>query len=222
MHCVVTAGPTAEPLDEVRYLTNTSTGRLGSGLAAFLMKQGCEVTLLRSRLATVPFDGGAPTIHEFRSTAELWLGLERLKGENVDAVFHVAAVSDFTFGSVYQRTVAGQLELRKERKFSTTGGALLAELTPTPKIIERLRGWFPRAWCVGWKYEMDGDRRDAMEAARNQLRRYGTHACVANGAAYGSGYGVVTEKGDSQHYEDARLLYEGLWERLMAFGVRSS
>jgi len=46
MHCIVTAGPTFEPLDEVRRLTNFSTGRLGTELANFLTAQGHEVTLL--------------------------------------------------------------------------------------------------------------------------------------------------------------------------------
>ena len=45
MNCIVTAGPTYEPLDEVRRLTNSSTGRLGSELANYLTARGHRVTL---------------------------------------------------------------------------------------------------------------------------------------------------------------------------------
>ena len=46
MRCIVTAGPTFEPLDEVRRLTNFSTGRLGTELANFLQAAGGDVSLL--------------------------------------------------------------------------------------------------------------------------------------------------------------------------------
>ena len=52
LRCIVTAGPTCEPLDDVRRLTNFSTGRLGSRLAAHLASQGHEVVLLRGEAAT--------------------------------------------------------------------------------------------------------------------------------------------------------------------------
>ena len=46
MNCIVTAGPTYQPLDDVRRLTNFSTGRLGTELANFLAARGHQVTLL--------------------------------------------------------------------------------------------------------------------------------------------------------------------------------
>ena len=52
MNCIVTAGPTYEPLDDVRRLTNFSTGRLGTELANFLVARGHQVTLLISAQAT--------------------------------------------------------------------------------------------------------------------------------------------------------------------------
>ena len=52
MNCIVTAGPTFEPLDDVRRLTNFSTGRLGTELANFLAAHGHQVTLLIGESAT--------------------------------------------------------------------------------------------------------------------------------------------------------------------------
>ncbi len=223
MHCIVTTGPTAEPLDEVRRLTNASTGRLGLGLGEYLVEQGCRVTMLRSRLATVPSPGHGQIIHEFTTTAELEACLERVASEAVDAVFQVAAVSDFALGRVYDLVTPGWLVAREERKVGTSQGDLLVELKPTPKLIRRLTEWFPKAWCAGWKYELDGNREQAIERARAQIQRYGTHACVANGRAYGSGFGLVTGDGSCRHYPTAESLYAGLWEVLRGFlGMRAT
>ena len=52
MNCIVTAGPTFEPLDDVRRLTNFSTGKLGTELANFLTARGHKVTLLIGESAT--------------------------------------------------------------------------------------------------------------------------------------------------------------------------
>src|ERR1051326_5610387 len=100
MHCVVTTGPTYEPLDKVRRLTNFSTGRLGSELAAFLSSRGHEVTLLLAEMATYRNDSPARRVEPFTTTADLRERLQSLAAEKVDAVFHAAAVSDFRFGKV--------------------------------------------------------------------------------------------------------------------------
>jgi len=217
MHCIVTAGPTAEPLDEVRRLTNASTGRLGIGLGGFLAGRGCRVTLLRSRLATFQSPGEVDAAHEFTTTSELQTRLSALASEDVDAFFHVAAVSDFTFGKVYDRVTPGWLVERDDRKLATGDGDLMVELKPTPKVIARLADWFPKACRVGWKFEMDGNREHAIEAACGQIRRYGTHGCVANGLAYGNGYGLVSGDFVCRHYDDTEALYAGLWELAKGF-----
>src|SRR5881396_3056907 len=102
MNCIVTAGPTYEPLDEVRRLTNFSTGRLGSELASFLSAQGHEATLLIGQQATFRGERHARHVQTFTTTADLRDRLRALGGEAVDAVFHAAAVSDFTFGKVWR------------------------------------------------------------------------------------------------------------------------
>jgi len=115
MHCIVTAGPTAESLDEVRRLTNASTGRLGTELSEYLVAQGCQVTLLRSRLATFHAPGLEKPALEFLTTSELQECLSRLASDGIDAVFHVAAVSDFTFGKIWNRSPQGEMTEIKTR-----------------------------------------------------------------------------------------------------------
>jgi phosphopantothenate---cysteine ligase (CTP) len=189
MRCVVTAGPTFEPLDEVRRLTNFSTGRLGTELAEFLVSRGHDVTLFRGEQSTWTQSMKARLV-AFTTTTDL---REKLKAiGKCDAIFHAAAVSDFAFGKVWQRTPAGEVIPVKGGKISSRLDGLFVELVSTPKIIAELRAWFPEAFLVGWKFEVDGDRDQAAESGRKQMAECRTNACVVNGRAYGSGFGVIT------------------------------
>src|SRR5260370_40271917 len=109
MRCIVTAGPTYEALDEVRRLTNFSTGRLGSELATFLCARGHEVLLLLGQQTTFRGDRQAAHVETFSTTANLRERLKALGDGSVGAVFHAAAVSDFKFGKVWVRSSQGEL-----------------------------------------------------------------------------------------------------------------
>jgi phosphopantothenoylcysteine decarboxylase/phosphopantothenate--cysteine ligase len=207
MNCLVTAGPTYEPLDEVRRLTNCSTGRLGCELAGYLTREGHAVTLLLGCGATYRGHIEAQSIETFSTAADLQARLRGLSSERFDALFHAAAVSDFGFGRVWKRTLEGRLEEVHARKLSTRQGALLAELIPTSKIIVGLRPWFPQAKLIGWKYEVDGDRDRAVIEGVTQIQTTHTDACVVNGPAYGRGYGLVTGPGRWIHCGDAPALF---------------
>lgn len=208
MKCVVTAGPTIEPLDQVRRLTNFSTGRLGSRLAAFLAERGHQVLLLRSESAAS--DQSAGTLRTFLSTEDLWTRFEEAKADPPLAIFQAAAVSDYRFG----RITNAQGEELRGGKLSTTSGVLQAELVPTRKILPRLRDLFPQALIVGWKYEVDGDRATVLTRCREQLQQCRTNASVANGPAYGLGFGLVTSGGE-EHFRDPEELFKTLEELMV-------
>jgi len=197
MNCIVTAGPTYEPLDDVRRLTNFSTGRLGTELANFLTTRGHEVTLLLGETATWAGERRAKKVAAFSTTADLRGKLKALAERPFDAIFHVAAVSDFTFGKILSPD--DQKAVRPSKKIPTREGKWLVELVPTPKIIAELRGWFPRARIAGWKYEADGKRAEAIAAGQRQLIEYATDLCVVNGPAYGDGFALVTRNGAPGH-----------------------
>ena len=210
MHCVVTAGPTYETMDHVRRLTNFSTGRLGSELATFLSDHGHDVTLLIGQQATWRGERRAKRVETFTTTANLRERLEALSGCSVGAVFHAAAVSDFTFGKIWLRSSRGELSEIKSGKISTRQGTLLAELVPTPKLIASLRGWFQQAKLAGWKFEVDGDRASVFAAAEKQIRECLTDICVANGPAYGPGFGLINDAGRCGHCADTTELFAAL------------
>lgn len=214
MNCIVTAGPTYESLDAVRRLTNFSTGRLGSELAAFLVERGHTVTLLLGEQASYRDESFPGKMLSFSSTANLRARLEALAKENVDALFHAAAVSDFTFGKIWSRSAQGEMVEIKSGKISTRAGTLMAELVPTPKIIAELRQWYPNTRLVGWKYEVEGGRDDVVRLAARQIAECRTDRSVANGPAYGVGFGLIAADGSHTHLQDKTSLFDALEQLL--------
>ena len=210
MHCIVTAGPTYEPLDSVRRLTNFSTGRLGSELVNFLAAKGHELTLLIGQQATYRGVRHPQALQTFSTTTDLRERLRALSTANVGAIFHAAAVSDFFFGEIWRRSADGQLHPLSAGKISTRDGTLLAELLPTPKIIFELRNWFPQAKIIGWKYEVDDGRDEVIRKGLSQINECRTDACVVNGPAYGNGFGMLDAKGQCTHCDGMKSLFETL------------
>ena len=210
MRCLVTAGPTYEPLDRVRRLTNFSTGSLGTELANRLVADGHEVLLLRGEESQSVPPVAAVTVESFSTTSDL---AARFLGHTTTeriAIFHAAAVSDFTFGLVYERGENGSLTPIYQGKLHSRRGAIFAELKPTPKILMSLREWYPQAVITGWKYEVDGLRDDAVGKGLHQLTECSTDFCVINGPAYGAGFGLAQQKGPLWHLASRAELYDRL------------
>jgi phosphopantothenoylcysteine decarboxylase/phosphopantothenate--cysteine ligase len=205
MNFIVTAGPTIEKLDTVRRLTNFSTGRTGTEMANFLAGRGHQVTFLVGEQATWSGQRRAQKIVPFSTTADLQEKLKGLSKGSFDAVFHMAAVGDFMFGKIWKRDSGGQMQEVASDKFSTRDGTLLAELVPTPKLISQLSEWFPKSQVVGWKYEVEGKREDALVATQMFLEETKVNACVANGPAYGDGFGLITSTGQRHFAANAGL-----------------
>jgi len=223
MRLLLTCGPSYEPIDDVRRITNFSTGALGVRLAAALAAAGHEVRCFKGVGATTHETAGAAEVTPFSTNDDLLARLEAVerrhevrcfKGvgatthetagaaevtpfstnddllarleaverrEEVGAFLHVAALADFKV----RRDPGGV------RKRSSRAGEITLTLVPAAKVIGRLRGLFPNARIVGWKYELEGTREDALAKGVRQIAENGTDACVVNGAAYGRGFGVV-------------------------------
>jgi phosphopantothenate---cysteine ligase (CTP) len=171
------------------------------------------VILLISTQATHGGERRAQRVEGFTTTANLREKLQALSSKKVNAVFHAAAVSDFEFGRIQLQSPHGRLTEIKSKKIPTGAGKLVVELVPTRKIITDLRAWFPSARLVGWKFEAEGRRPDAVRAAEQQLAKCLTDVCVANGPAYGEGFGLVT-RGGHVHLADPPKLFDAL-EKLL-------
>ena len=209
LSCLVTAGPSYEELDQVRRLTNFSTGKLGCGLADYLSAAGHKVKILLGHYATHRDLTEAVDLDIFTTGENLRELLEKEKAEKYDAVFHAAAVGDFKFGQVFFRQEHEALVPLESGKFSTRHGTLFAELVPTKKILPDLRFLFPKSVIVGWKYEVDGDRRVAIQKGIDQARLCNNEASVVNGPAYGLGFGLV-QGSKVYHFETREPLFAAL------------
>src|SRR5262245_8829697 len=189
MKVIVTTGPSFEPIDEVRRLTNFSTGELGVLLANRLASRGCQVFCLKGVGATYPGPLQGPTHVPFTTNDELHQRLVELsQTESIQALFHVAALCDFKV----HRVEDAQGQTQSSAKLDSRASALTIHLEPAKKIISTLRGLFPQATLVGWKYELAGSRQEAFAKAWRQLQENGTDACVLNGRAYGPGFACCT------------------------------
>jgi len=200
---IVTTGPASAPIDEVRRITNSATGETGALLAEALIARGCEVFLCRGRGSTFTRVPEGAALHEFETNHDLDRVLEKLaetRGSDVVAVFHAAALSDYVVSSVE----GPRGPIAAARKIPGDLAQVTITLEPTAKILPRLRGWFPRAWIAGWKYELEGTRESAIEAARGQLTQGQTDATVVNGAAYGPGFGLLEGANPPRHFANKR------------------
>jgi len=137
---LVTAGPTHEPLDPVRFLGNRSSGKMGFALAAEAARRGARVTLVAGRvaLATPP---GVERIDV--STAEEMARAVTGRAPEADLVVMVAAVADF------RPRRAAASKIKKE------AGPPALELEPTPDILAGLRDLAPGAVLVGFAAETE-------------------------------------------------------------------
>jgi phosphopantothenoylcysteine decarboxylase/phosphopantothenate--cysteine ligase len=216
MRFLVTLGPTYESLDEVRRLTNFSTGSLGTELANSFTADGHEVTALRGYYAICTTPLRAAEVKPFTTTDHLLELFREQAARHYDAIFHAAAVSDFKFGGIFERSPDGSLSALKAGKVSTRSGTLMAELVPTAKIIAQLRNLFPGAKLFGWKYEVDGDQAAAVRAGQRQLADNRTDYSVVNGRAYGAGFGVLSRTGVIDHCPDSAALCKRLLRLALA------
>ena len=219
MRIIITCGPSHEPIDGARRLTNMSTGRLGVTLANFLTDAGHEVICLKGEGSTYRGAVRAVGLTTFATNADLAQALESISRlKTIDAVFHAAALCDYRVDQALND--AG--ETITSPKFATRDGRLHLVLAPAMKVLPKLRGWFPHARITGWKYELAGTRDDAFAKAWKQIHDGQTDACVLNGAAYGEGFAICHAGGQVESCPDTPALCKALLEGLLSRRPASS
>ena len=192
MKVIVTTGPSYEPIDEVRRLTNFSTGELGVMLAESLAAAGHQVFCLKGVNATHPHAPRGAELRPFTTNDDLHGQLAAMaRAHETGAAFHVPALCDFKVAQVEDAAGARC----QSAKIDSRAGPLTIVLEPARKVIAGLRELFPEASLIGWKYELNGGREEALGRAWQQLRENRTDACVLNGRAWGSGFAFCTPPG---------------------------
>jgi phosphopantothenoylcysteine decarboxylase/phosphopantothenate--cysteine ligase len=174
---VVTAGPTREALDPVRYVSNHSSGKMGVALAAAAWRRGAEVALVAGPIAA-PVPPGV-RLTRVESTAEM-AGAVAAELPQADVLIMAAAPADYR-----PAVVAAQ-------KMKRTGGPLALELAPTADILAGTRAMRrDGAVIVGFALETT----DLEANARRKLDAKGLDLIVLNDATEpGAGFGVDTNR----------------------------
>jgi phosphopantothenoylcysteine decarboxylase/phosphopantothenate--cysteine ligase len=186
LRVLVTSGGTAEPIDSVRVLTNTSTGRTGAGLATYLAERGHDVVLLRARTAAAAVGCREETFFTF---AELDAALTRLLGSGYfDAVIHAAAVSDFGVEAV---VVDGRANPPGAAKLESGAAPVALRLRANPKLVDtlRVRSHNPALQVVAFKLTNGATAAAAREAVRALFAHSGADWVVHNDLAEWTGGG---------------------------------
>ena len=173
---VVTAGPTWEPIDPVRFIGNRSTGKMGFAVAAEAFARGADVTMVVGPGTVEPPEGPA-VVHV--TTAEEMRDAVLRAAEGADAVVMAAAVADFRPES------ASGSKIKKE------GGAPELRLVPTPDILAELGARGGECVLVGFAAETD----DIEAEGRRKLEGKGVDLLVANEVGReGTGFGSETDR----------------------------
>ncbi len=168
---VITSGPTREYLDDVRFLSNASTGRMGHALARLAARRGAQVTLIQGpcALPTLPGVTTVPVI----STKDL-LAASREAADDADIIIFAAAPSDF------------RPRRRLKGKPPREGDGLTLDLVSTPDVAAALGRSKGERIHVGFALEVGGGE----ERARRKLKRKRLDAIVLNSTAnFGAGGG---------------------------------
>ena len=172
---LVTAGPTRESLDPVRYLTNHSTGKMGYAIAKMAMLRGAEVTLVSgpTSIAPPPFVDFVPV----ESAADMFRAVAE-RCEEMDFIFKAAAVADYTPASY------------SDDKMKKKDGDLSIPLERTQDILKYL-GQHRHAGQVICGFSME--TRDLIENSRAKLIKKNVDMiCANNLKVEGAGFGVDT------------------------------
>jgi len=165
MHVLITAGPTREPIDDVRFITNRSSGRMGWSLAQAAATAGHEVTLLWGAGNPLPGTIDGVQVERFERTAELQ-ALMHLHFGDCDVLIMAAAVADYI-----PRQVEGKLTRSK-------GEPLTLTLDPTPDLVAELAKLKrPDQRIVAFALE---EPAQLLSRAREKMIRKGVDAIVAN------------------------------------------
>jgi phosphopantothenoylcysteine decarboxylase/phosphopantothenate--cysteine ligase len=172
-HILVTAGPTHEPIDPVRYIANRSSGKQGYAIAAAAARAGARVTLV-SGPVTLPTPPGVDRI-DVETAREMAAAVK--KALPADAAVMVAAVADWRTSDFHGEKI---------KKRGSAPPALM--LTENPDILASVSAGKHRpALLIGFAAETE----DVLENAKDKRKRKGVDWIVANDVSGGSGKSVM-------------------------------
>ncbi|MRX73348.1 bifunctional phosphopantothenoylcysteine decarboxylase/phosphopantothenate--cysteine ligase CoaBC [Bacillus lacus] len=202
-HVLITAGPTREELDPVRFFSNASTGKMGYSIASQAVAMGARVTLISG-----PVSLEAPTGAELIQVESAEQMFERVlqRYDEADIVIKTAAVADY------------RPKFSSSQKMKKSEGTLVIEMERTPDILKELGRRKRNQILVGFAAETNS----VEEYAKRKLQEKNLDFIVANnvseeGAGFGTDTNIVTiYRRDGEHIELPLLQKKEVADRLLA------
>jgi len=168
---MVTAGPTREPLDPVRYLSNRSSGKMGFALARAFAREGAEVTLVTGPVS-LPTPAGVRRVDVETALEMREAVLDAISGQ--DLFVGCAAVADY------------RPERREDTKIKKSSDILELRMTRNPDILAEVAALPDAPFTVGFAAETG----DLLHYARRKLEEKGVDMIAANRVGEGAGFEV--------------------------------
>lgn len=179
MRVLVTAGPTIEPIDPIKLITNRSSGKMGIAVAQGAAARGAEVTLIYGPGSETP--PANFKLVKVQTTAEMCDAFERELGSRHDVIVSAAAAQDFAVNR------PAEYKLRHSKPVTL-------KLVPAPRVLDGVRKLAPDAFVVGFKAEYNVSDEELLKAAKEKLGE-GLDMVVANDVARsGAGFGIDTNE----------------------------
>lgn len=163
---LITAGPTVEKIDPVRVITNQSTGKTGTLLAAELVSAGAKVTMIYGPGISKP-PSGAKVI-PIQSVREMYTEVKKQLKKKFDIVILAAAASDYIPKN-------GNL-----KKIKSTKNSLNVQFIKAPKIIDEIKKLQKNVFLLGFKAETDISEKELVTRARKKLVDSNADLIIAN------------------------------------------
>ena len=181
MKVLVTCGPTWVAIDDVRVISNQSTGAMGHAIAGEFRRAGAGVTLIEGPVTGGSLKARGIRVIKYQFFDELARALKAECVKNYDVVVHAAAVSDFKPGKVFKTKI-------------DSGRSLILKLMPAQKLIDCIKPLAPESFLVGFKLESGIHAKDAARITRALFTESGCDLVVAN--AVNKGYRGYAIDGD--------------------------
>jgi phosphopantothenate-cysteine ligase len=207
MNILITSGGTLENIDEVRSITNMSTGELGTIIANTLLDFNFfidKVFFLSNKKMILPFSNHKLEIIYTSNTDSVLSNMKTIiKNNKIDFVIHAMAISDYKVDKVFNESniidvlnkylykindldfisskIVNEINgIDNSSKISSNNDNLFIKLSKTPKIVDLIKTWDPNINLISFKLLNNVSEEELITVAKKQLDRTNSNLVIAN------------------------------------------
>lgn len=206
MNILITSGGTQENIDEVRTITNISTGALGTAIANTLLDFNFfidKVFFLSNRKMILPFSNHKLEIIYVSNTDSVLNNMKNIIENNkIDFVIHAMAISDYKVDKIFNeinikdiltkylptndtdlilnKLINEMSGLDNSSKISSNADNLFIKLSKTPKIVDLIKTWDANINLISFKLLNNVEEEELISVAKKQLERTNSSLVIAN------------------------------------------